>query len=700
MSGRTRGILFATFALLATFVGLRPDAATAANEHANWHAEARPGPKVVTREAPGRSPTGSATTDPGTATQASPGPAALATTPTSTFEVTYDSDFDANPSAKNAFQAAVDTWSRIVVSSIPIRINAEFNNLPSGVLGQAGPHLLRDFGAGVPGVWYPQAMAEAITNHDFTEGADYEIEAEFSSNPTTGFYFGTDGNPASTQIDFESVVMHELGHGLGHIDFLFYGSDCPGAPNQGCYKAGPMIYDTFTRTVGGTRLTSMASPSTQLGTAVTTPGGVIFDGPATNATGAPATLHTPAEYESGSSLGHLDNRYDLSADSLMTPSLSRGEAARPRQIVIAMLKDMGFPVATGALYQPTQPTRLLDTRTSGTPIAGGASVNLRVTGVGGVPASGVEAVVLNVTATEPSASSYFTVWPAGATRPLASNLNFEPGETVPNAVIAKVGASGAVSIFNSSGSAHAVVDLNGWFPSGTTYAPLAPTRILDTRNTSSPLGPNSTRELTVIGGAVPAGATAVVLNVTATAPTLGSYLTVWPTGDTRPTASNLNFATNETVPNLVLAKVGTGGKISMYNLAGNVHVVVDVQGYLSSTTDIVPLTPSRLIDTRTAGTPIGPGGTLELTIAGRGGVPTYGVAAVVLNVTATESNASSFYTVWPKGLPRPTASSLNFVPGQNVPNLVVAKVGNNGKINIYNATGSAHVVVDVMGYSY
>ena len=61
-----------------------------------------------------------------------------------------------------------------------------------------------------------------------------------------------------------------------------------------------------------------------------------------------------------------------------------------------------------------------------------SSVNITVTGRGGVPASGVGAVVLNVTAVAPTASSYMTVWPTGEPQPLASNLNFTPGQTVPN----------------------------------------------------------------------------------------------------------------------------------------------------------------------------------------------------------------------------------------------------------------------------
>jgi hypothetical protein len=90
---------------------------------------------------------------------------------------------------------------------------------------------------------------------------------------------------------------------------------------------------------------------------------------------------------------------------------------------------------------------------------------LSVLGRGGVPSSGVGAVVLNVTVTAPSAWSHMTVFPHGAARPLASNLNYGPGETVANLVIAKVGADGLVDLFNAVGNAHVVVDVAGWIPS-------------------------------------------------------------------------------------------------------------------------------------------------------------------------------------------------------------------------------------------
>jgi hypothetical protein len=116
---------------------------------------------------------------------------------------------------------------------------------------------------------------------------------------------------------------------------------------------------------------------------------------------------------------------------------------------------------------------------------------------------------------------------------------------------------------------------------------LVPARVLDTRNgvgaPLAPLGANSSLDLQVTGrGGVPAGATAVVLNVTVTDATDSSFLTAWPTGVTRPVASNLNFVAGQTVPNLVIVQVGSGGKVSLYNFAGSTDVIADVVGYYTS----------------------------------------------------------------------------------------------------------------------
>ena len=249
-----------------------------------------------------------------------------------------------------------------------------------------------------------------------------------------------------------------------------------------------------------------------------------------------------------------------------------------------------FTVSAGGLLQPLPPARILDTRRpqDGPAVGPGELRPVQVAGRGGVPPTGVSAVVLNVTVTNPSAASYLTVFPAGVGLPTASNLNFLAGQTVPNRVIVPLGAGGGLDLYNAVGTVDVVIDVNGWFTDGSTVAGsrlsgLPPSRIFDSRQRpdAPAIGPGETRSIQVAGqGGVPAsGATAVVLNVTVTNPTAASYLTVFPGDAALPVASDLNWTAGETVPNLVVVKLGADGTVNVYNPAGSVDVIVDVVGY-------------------------------------------------------------------------------------------------------------------------
>jgi len=210
------------------------------------------------------------------------------------------------------------------------------------------------------------------------------------------------------------------------------------------------------------------------------------------------------------------------------------------------------------------------------------------------------------------------------------------------------------------------------------------------------------------GGVPGSGVDAVALNVTAVGASQPSHLTVYPSGANRPLASNLNFVTGQTIPNMVIAKLGADGSVAVFNAAGSTHVVVDVLGWVAPGAGFTALTPARLADSRpgehtideqAAGTGKLPGGGYSpLRVVGRGGVPTVGVGAVVLNVTVVDGTAPTHLTVYPSRRARPLASNLNAVTGQTIPNMVIAKVGPDGLVNIFNAAGAVHVVVDVLGW--
>ncbi len=271
---------------------------------------------------------------------------------------------------------------------------------------------------------------------------------------------------------------------------------------------------------------------------------------------------------------------------------------------------------------------------------------------------------------------------------------------------------------------HAISDVSvryGQIEAPTLNAPfsaLPPTRILDTRESGGPIGPDSVRTVRVAGVKnVPLNAGALVMNVTVDQPTASGFVTVYPTGQPTPVASNLNFVGGQTIANLVTAKIGDGGSVNIYNFAGQTHVLFDVVGWFPSTDgssaselgtgaaqggEFVPLAPARVLDTRVGvganRAPLGPGGHLDLQVTGAGPVPSSGVAAVVMNLTGTNTTAASYLTAWPTGEPMQTTSNLNFVGGQSVPNLAVIPVGAGGQVSIFNFDGNTDVIGDVVGY--
>jgi len=372
------------------------------------------------------------------------------------------------------------------------------------------------------------------------------------------------------------------------------------------------------------------------------------------------------------------------------------------------------PVINPGVYTAMPSKRLLDTRSVGGKLGPGGSMNLAIGGTNGVPVN-ASAVILNVTAVDESAAGFFSVYPTGAALPTASNLNWVAGATVPNLVSVGLGTGGSVTIYNGLGTANAVVDLEGYFaPSGGgssgQFVPVVPARITDTRagsgNTNHGLtltaGATLPVQVTGVGGIPASGVTAVVLNATVTDTTKAGFLTVFPTGASLPLASNLNWTAGVTVPNRVIVPVGTGGQVSFYNGLGSADLIVDVNGYFTDSSgtgaSFVPLTPTRIVDTRTGGATLGPGATMTVTVAGNGGVGATGAKAVVLNVTVVNPTTASALTVWSGGGTRPVSSDLNFVLRQTVPNLVVVMLSATGQIDIFNASGSTNVIVDIVGW--
>ncbi len=435
-------------------------------------------------------------------------------------------------------------------------------------------------------------------------------------------------------------------------------------------------------------------------------------------------------------------------------ALAQPAAAATRPLVVAAPTAHTESTTTAPVpgsYTPVTPYRVCDTRPAGNgiarnqcnddstgagqgPLTAGATRVITVDSFGGLPPSGVTAVVVNVTAVAPTISTFLSIFPDGVPNPGTSNLNPSAGTALANLVEVGVSTAGKIDVFNVVGTVNVVVDIEGYVSAASTglYTPTTPLRICDTRapgpgvapnrcNTAglSPIGPESTRTFAVSGDGSPVpgtGVSAVVFNLTAIAPTVATVLTAFAAGTAKPNASNLNLAAHTALPNRVIVPVTcTGGacSVSIWNGAGSVNIAVDLDGWFTTATgtQFTPLaSPARICDTAASSPSCAPGkvaggDVLNINAGGVDGIPndTGGpgsLVAIVANVTAFNATVPTFVTVYPgpESASHPAASDLNPIISLAATNLVVVPVGSDGSINLYNATGSLNLIVDVLGY--
>jgi hypothetical protein len=255
--------------------------------------------------------------------------------------------------AQAAFQYAVDIWERLIYSQRTIYVNASWAALAPGVLGSAGPNGYYRFTGGT--IAYPVALIEYTCNCDANTSGVADINANFSS-AWPSWYFGTDANPGASEVDFVSVVLHEIGHGLGFTSGFAYnngnsqgswGYTYPTGTNPGTYGSNftNSVWDSATSGLKLTTVATYPNPSTTLGTAETN-GSVYFEGSNVLAVAAGrARLYAPDPWEQGSSMSHLDEAtYPAgNANSLMTPSIGYDEAIHtPGPLGLAVMRDIGW----------------------------------------------------------------------------------------------------------------------------------------------------------------------------------------------------------------------------------------------------------------------------------------------------------------------------------------------------------------------
>jgi hypothetical protein len=364
--------------------------------------------------------------------------------------------------------------------------------------------------------------------------------------------------------------------------------------------------------------------------------------------------------------------------------------------------------SSDASTHPVDTTRLLDTRgPSGRDrrIAAGEVVTLRVGGSLLVP-SNASAVAINVTATASVAAGFITVWPCSNQQPGTSNVNFDAGEAVPNLVTVGLAGDGSVC-FRSSVATHLIVDLSSWFDASGPFVPLAPSRLVDTRSgvggatakvtAGRPIAVSITGRLGVRNDIV-----AVALNLTATQADAAGFLTAYPCDRPAPRTSNLNVDTDGTAASAAIVTVSVTGTVCITSSVST-HVIVDMMGWFGG--DAVPLSPQRLLDTRSGiGTAARPMGGIDRDLAvrlgGQSGLPTAGGLAVV-NLTVTSPTDDGWLAAYQCDRPFAGTSNLNFRQGQTVANLAIVPVANDGTICLrasISTYGTVDVIVDVSGW--
>ncbi len=413
-----------------------------------------------------------------------------------------------------------------------------------------------------------------------------------------------------------------------------------------------------------------------------------------------------------------DGRYLLQLKGKIDDSTSY-YAPSPGPFDAAAWANFGAIIDTtpSGTYFPLAPVRIMDTRINlglGGPFVSGQSRPLVVAGYHGVPV-GAMAVTGNLTITSPTATGFVRLGSTTANN--FSTINFGAGDTRANGVtmgLASDGSLSAVYVSSISGTVQVIFDLTGYFardPGGSTFFPVTPTRIVDTRygqGLPRALTANTVSTFQVSGLAgVPADATAVVGNATIAGQDGLGYITVAPTmGAGEPPSSTLNFPVGDIRANNVTVPLNNGTMQVTYRTSTghSVHFIFDVTGYFvhgQSGATFVPLSPGRIVDSRYGqglSAPVRPYSGTIFAVRGQASVPLTAVA-VVGNLTVTAQTALGWLAVTPTTTVG--TSNLNFPVNDNRANGFACMLGANGYLYVTygaNPGSTTHVVVDILGY--
>jgi hypothetical protein len=377
--------------------------------------------------------------------------------------------------------------------------------------------------------------------------------------------------------------------------------------------------------------------------------------------------------------------------------------------------------ATGAagLFVPAT-GRLLDTRngTGGytSPMAANTVRTVSAAGVAGIPAIDVSALALTLTAVGASTAGAISVAPGDVASPTGTALVFNPGDSVSNTDLVALHADGNLHVV-SNAAVNLIIDVQGYFTAGSAtapggFVPVDQARIVDTRiGVNAPQGQvpsGGSITVTAAGlGGVPAGASAVYVNIAILGQNANGYLRTYAADAPVPTTGALGFDDTTQAESVAIPLSNTGAFTVLVGAGGPVDLLVDIQGFFTASTADSSFTPAavHLLDTRAAPVRTLAGNSvLTLSVAGVAGIPAVadGLGTVALNLRTVQTGApsSGFLRVWPSDSVEPATSSINYTSANTYrTDLAIVAPAADGTVSIRNGgPGPIDLVVDVEGW--
>jgi 6-phosphogluconolactonase (cycloisomerase 2 family) len=369
----------------------------------------------------------------------------------------------------------------------------------------------------------------------------------------------------------------------------------------------------------------------------------------------------------------------------------------------------------GLRFVPVTPCRVADTRNPAGPfggpfITGGTSRGFSVPDSAcNIPAT-AQAYSVNVTVVPKGPLNFLTMFPCGQSVPLASTLNSGDGRVKAAAAILPAGTNGGVCAFATQNT-ELILDINGYFvsdssPSVLEFYPVAPCRLVDTRNPAGSLGGPSlvgaaARTFPILSSPcnIPATAKAYSLNFTSVPKGVLGFLTTWPTGQSQPLVSTLNAPTGAVTANAAIVPSGTNGDISVF-VTHDSDLVVDINGYFAPPgtggLSFFSLTPCRVMDTRNPAGALPFNGKVDVNVTSSGCGAPDSAQSFVLNATVVPPGPMGFLTLWPQGATQPFVSTLNAPDGTVTSNMAIVPTSN-GSVSAF-SSHSTHLILDISGY--